>query len=635
MLNSKSVQLFQQYLSSFAARGDFASAIASVFGTQVDTGTLGQQWLNGDFSLVPPIEVLSPDIIGTANGAYAASLDRIYVSADFLARHQNDPQAIAELLLEEFGHKLDRVLNGNIDTPGDEGAIFRLVVTGKPVTAEILAALRARDDRGVIAIAGNAIEVEKQDFPGTNGNDFLPLAGQDNSGDDVFRPLTGRDTVQGGTGTDLLVADYSGNDNSGASSSAQGISSGVDLVNGNGNFFAFKGGGTTDFDQVQYSSIERFNITGTQYNDNIQGGNNNDTLLGGNGDDTLSGFQGVDSLDGGAGNDRVVIDLSNTTSNNSVNIITSSTNYGTTLNSIESLYATGGSGNDTFVGGALTDNLVGGTGDDLLNAGTGGRDTVQGGTGTDLLIADYSGNDNSGASSSAQGIFSSVDLVNGNGSFFAYKGGGTTDFDQVQYSSIDRFNITGTQYNDNLQGGNNNDTLVGGGSSDTIQGYDGNDVIKGAKTQVAPGTQEIDLLTGGAGRDRFILGEAGVDFYDDGDTATPGTNNYALITDFDARFDSIQLGKSRDNYTLTAATINGVSGTGIYLNKPTGEPAELVGLIQGATSLSGLPQGNRGSNQGQTTFTITGNGFLPTDVISLVSASGGRKGCYQNLLGGR
>ncbi len=58
------------------------------------------------------------------NGGYAADLDEILVSADFLARHQDDPLAVGGLLLEEIRHKIDQVLNGNVDSPGDEGAIF-------------------------------------------------------------------------------------------------------------------------------------------------------------------------------------------------------------------------------------------------------------------------------------------------------------------------------------------------------------------------------------------------------------------------------------------------------------------------------------------------------------------------------
>jgi Ca2+-binding RTX toxin-like protein len=122
-----------------------------------------------------------------------------------------------------------------------------------------------------------------------NGNDTL----NGNAGEDTLNPSLGIDTVNGGTDTDTLIVDYSGNDNP---NGIQGIVTDIfDLVNGNGRFYAYTNG-NADFDQVTYTSIEKFNITGTKYNDDIRGGNNNDILIGGNGDDTLSGFQGIDTL---------------------------------------------------------------------------------------------------------------------------------------------------------------------------------------------------------------------------------------------------------------------------------------------------------------------------------------------------
>ena len=161
MLNPQALQLLQQYLAQFAATDNFESSIESIFGTKIGTVAIRQQWLNGDFSLIPEIRILANGELGTANGAYAADLDEILVSADFLGRHLDDPVAIAGLLLEEIGHKLDRVLNGSVDSPGDEGAIFRSLVTGQRLPSELLAGLRTQEDRSVIVLDGNAIEIEK------------------------------------------------------------------------------------------------------------------------------------------------------------------------------------------------------------------------------------------------------------------------------------------------------------------------------------------------------------------------------------------------------------------------------------------------------------------------------------------
>jgi hypothetical protein len=74
-ISPQAVQSVQDYLAQFAAKDDFESLIESIFGTKIGADAIRQQWLSGDFSLIPTIEVLSNGELGTANGAYAASLD--------------------------------------------------------------------------------------------------------------------------------------------------------------------------------------------------------------------------------------------------------------------------------------------------------------------------------------------------------------------------------------------------------------------------------------------------------------------------------------------------------------------------------------------------------------------------------
>ena len=73
---------------------------------------------------------------------------------------------VTELLLEEIGHKIDRLLNGSIDSPGDEGAIFRLLATGQNLSADTLAELKIEDDHATIKVDGQFIVVENQAFIG-------------------------------------------------------------------------------------------------------------------------------------------------------------------------------------------------------------------------------------------------------------------------------------------------------------------------------------------------------------------------------------------------------------------------------------------------------------------------------------
>jgi hypothetical protein len=169
-------------LRHFAEQDDFLAQLHIAFGDNFDPQIaegIASQLQAGDLSLVPKIRVLTEGELGTANGAYAEALDTILISADFLDRAEDDINAVAELLLEEIGHKLDCILNGCVDSPGDEGAIFLLLATGYPLSEHTLAELRAADDHAVIQVAGQLVGVEQQDF-----NELETLAEEQDDEDD-------------------------------------------------------------------------------------------------------------------------------------------------------------------------------------------------------------------------------------------------------------------------------------------------------------------------------------------------------------------------------------------------------------------------------------------------------------------
>ncbi|MEH2434205.1 MAG: DVUA0089 family protein [Nostoc sp.] len=96
-----------------------------------------------------------------------------------------------------------------------------------------------------------------------------------------------------------------------------------------------------------------------------------------------------------------------------------------------------------------------------------------------------------------------------------------------------------------------------------------------------PGLGEIDTLTGGAGADRFILGDFIDVFYDDNNIANPGFGDFAIITDFNSTQDQIQLKGSLLDYRLEVVGNN----TRIFLDKPEAEPDEIIGVVQGRNNL--------------------------------------------------
>ncbi len=333
------------------------------------------------------------------------------------------------------------------------------------------------------------------------GNDTVSTgAGNDSInggiGNDTINPGSGTDTFDGGVGIDLLVIDYSSNAYVGTTSVPAGIQTSItgnSTIGWNGNFSVFKDS-RRGIDQVNFSNIERFQVTGTAYPDRfLQGG---------------YGF----SIDGGGGVDTIVsADMSAETNNLTLNnggaslslrdgsfirnmeqfqnLTTGSGNdtiaFTDTLNHV----INAGAGNDTVNTGSGNDTLNGGTGNDTLNSGS-GRDIVDGGGGNDLLVVDYSTNTYAGTSSFPAGVQSTIagnSSAGWYGSFLIYKSSSGLS-DQVYFSNIERFQITGTA---------SGDRLLQGGYGFNIDGGDGVDTIVSA--DMSPETNNLTINnTGGA-----------------------------------------------------------------------------------------------------------------------------------------
>lgn len=245
--------------------------------------------------------------------------------------------------------------------------------------------------------------------------------------------------------------------------------------------------------------IVSLDLTGTEDADVLTGGTGPDTISGLGGDDILQGLGGSDDISGGSGNDLISAgDGNDTVSGNqgSDDIL-------------------GGDGDDVLGGGAQADRILGEAGDDTLNGGN-GKDTLDGGEGDDMV-----------------------------------SGGKGRD------------NIFGGAGDDNLRGGKGKDTLTGGLGDDALVGNAGGDRLIGVDPSSSGaglgfGSGEVDTLTGSGGRDTFVLGDETRVYYDDGDVLSNGESDLALITDFEASHDFIELSGSADLYSLDFFT----SGTG-------------------------------------------------------------------------
>ncbi|MEE4209738.1 MAG: cadherin-like domain-containing protein, partial [Parvularcula sp.] len=122
--------------------------------------------------------------------------------------------------------------------------------------------------------------------------------------------------------------------------------------------------------------------------------------------------------------------------------------------------------------------------------------------------------------------------------------------------------------------------------SDIVAGRSsGDEIVAVDLANTSPGLGEIDVLVGGGGSDTFVLGAAGVCYYDDGLTETSGLNDFCLIWDFERGTDLIRLGGAASDYFLSdVPEAIEAQGTAIW-KIDTGE-SELVGVLQDVFDVS-------------------------------------------------
>lgn len=376
------------------------------------------------------------------------------------------------------------------------------------------------------------------------------------NGVDCDKPVTAttvkRVAVNGSTGTNMLVVDFTnglfatGTTSQSSTGWAIDLSTGTDTV-------AIKGtSGADDF---------TFGATGLMFNNDA---NRDATLAGvenvvlslGAGDDKYSGagktgigaaFGSAIKVFGGAGNDTFLqgatatanetisggsgtdtVDYSLRTAALTVTLGDGPNTDGGSANDglsgetddldSDVEVVTGGSAGDTFTaapgvaatlnGGGGDDTLIGDTGNDTLNGGA-GNDTLRGKGGNDTLNGD-AGDDTFDEEDAANG----ADVFNG--------GAGTDLVDYSQRTNALTVTMDGSAGNDgesgendnvkadveNIKGGSGNDNITGNDLNNSIDGGAGNDTLKGGKGD------DVFPMGSASDGDDTINGEAGVDTVD-------------------------------------------------------------------------------------------------------------------------
>lgn len=136
----------------------FHEMMRTVYGDGYDVEQaeqLRQRALRGDFSWLPDIQFESAAELHGGNGAYDAGSGVVYLNEELA----NDPELLAQTYLEEAGHHLDTLLN-RTDSVGDEGELFRRLMSGENLSQNEIAAIRAENDHATIVVNGKEVEVE-------------------------------------------------------------------------------------------------------------------------------------------------------------------------------------------------------------------------------------------------------------------------------------------------------------------------------------------------------------------------------------------------------------------------------------------------------------------------------------------
>ncbi|MEO1672185.1 MAG: hypothetical protein AAFR77_15640 [Cyanobacteria bacterium J06631_2] len=156
-----SLNLAKNYLNLWSLSLETSELLAQAFSNSFDRNIadiLIQNWQAEDFTEFPEIELISRSEIDNANGAYAKDTKTIYLAQELLLA--GNSEFVAGIILEEYGHHLDTLLN-QADTPGDEGAFFSALVRGKKLAPEQLQTIRVENDNAIVVLNGEPVRIEQ------------------------------------------------------------------------------------------------------------------------------------------------------------------------------------------------------------------------------------------------------------------------------------------------------------------------------------------------------------------------------------------------------------------------------------------------------------------------------------------
>lgn len=155
------VAIAHDSLVGFFSQPNLTEKMQIPFGDNFDQEKLAilvQDVVSNNSVFLSDITILPDNVLKNANGAFNSDKGSIYLSSSFVT--QNDPNAIANVFLEEVGHYIDSKINV-VDSPGDEGEIFALISQGRTIPEPVLQKLRNEDDKAFIKLNNQITSIEQ------------------------------------------------------------------------------------------------------------------------------------------------------------------------------------------------------------------------------------------------------------------------------------------------------------------------------------------------------------------------------------------------------------------------------------------------------------------------------------------
>ncbi|MFN6130211.1 MAG: DUF4347 domain-containing protein, partial [Planctomycetota bacterium] len=257
---------------------------------------------------------------------------------------------------------------------------------------------------------------------------------------------------------------------------------------------------------VLTAGADTFTDTGVTES-SVDGSGGNDLFYASSGNDNFTGGTGTDTVSYENATSAVTVNLSTTTSQNTVG------SGSDQLQGFENLIGsafndtlTGDSGDNVIRGAAGNDSLTGGAGNDTFTVDLGTDSVTDLGNGSDILNVSSGATANATAAGAwtASASTSNSGTANVTSSGFSINvsaATGTSGWTLTNNGNATAVTLTGSARVDTITGGTNDDTLMGGAGNDSLTGGAGNDTFiidAGADTITDLGNGS-DILTVSAG----------------------------------------------------------------------------------------------------------------------------------------